>query len=142
VTDKLPTSPTRSHIMSCIRSKETQPEIKLRKELWAMGLRGYRKYPDLPGKPDLLFPRKKIVIFVDGCFWHGCPTHYSEPKNNTEYWSDKRERNAQRDKAVDKELQSRGYTVLRFWEHDVVDNIPEVVEEVESHLLGKPALQR
>lgn len=128
--------------MSCIRSKETQPEIKLRKELWALGYRGYRKYPALPGKPDLLFPRKKTVIFVDGCFWHGCPLHYSEPKNNVEYWSKKIGRNIERDRAVDKELQEQGYTVLRFWEHDVIGNTQFVVKEIEAKLTGKAGPRR
>lgn len=73
----------RSYCMSRIRSRDTKPEVMLRRTLWQRGLR-YRIHSDLPGRPDIVFPSRKIVIFVDGCFWHRCPQHWKAPKNNAE----------------------------------------------------------
>lgn len=82
-------------------------------------MRGYRKHPPLYGKPDLVFPRYKLAIFVDGCFWHGCPTHFKMPTNNADYWADKIERNQRRDGLVREMLERMDYHVRRLWEHEV-----------------------
>jgi DNA mismatch endonuclease (patch repair protein) len=112
---------TRSFNMSRIRSSNTKPEIILRKLLWLCGLRGYRVRSKLPGRPDVVFSRKKVAVFVDGCFWHSCP-HCPDgrsPKSNTSYWTEKRRLNRERDTRRTRELQEAGWNVLRLWEHEV-----------------------
>jgi DNA mismatch endonuclease Vsr len=79
---------TKSQQMACIHSKDTEPEIMLRKELWRCG-KLYRLNQKLPGTPDIVFVKEKVAVFVDGCFWHGCEKHYREPKTNIDYWSTK-----------------------------------------------------
>ena len=114
----------RSEIMSRIRSKETGPERKLRKALWAAGIRGYRKnWPKVIGKPDLAWPGRKVAVFVDGCFWHCCPTHFRFPKTRSNWWQEKLSNNIQRDGKTTRELQNLGWVVLRFWEHESTDII-------------------
>ncbi len=112
------TSKQRSYCMSQIRSKDTGPEIKLRKSLWSLGLR-YRLHYKLPGKPDIVFVSSRIVIFVDGCFWHGCPYHGVQPKTNSKFWNEKIRTTKYRDKRNQKLLEKSGWKVLRFWEHDI-----------------------
>lgn len=112
---------TRSFNMSRIRATNTKPEIILRKLLWLCGLRGYRLHSRLPGKPDIAFGKRRVAIFVDGCFWHSCP-HCSDgraPKSNTSYWTEKRRMNRERDARNTSKLEADGWTVIRFWEHEV-----------------------
>ena len=114
-------SATRSYNMSRIRATNTKPELILRKLLWLVGARGYRLHARLPGRPDITFPKKRVVVFVDGCFWHSCP-HCSdgrEPKSNTAYWSVKLRVNRERDDRHNTKLTAEGWTVIRFWEHEV-----------------------
>ncbi len=114
-------SATRSFNMSRIRAKNTKPEMILRKLLWLCGLRGYRLHAKLPGRPDITFVKKKLVVFVDGCFWHSCP-HCSDgraPKSNTGYWTEKRRLNRERDLRTTSKLENAGWTVLRLWEHEL-----------------------
>ena len=108
----------RSCLMSRIRSKETSPEMLFRKALWTAGLR-YRLKTKLPGKPDLVFPSAKVAVFVDGCFWHGCPHHGKVPKSNQGFWVKKFTRNIARDLATNAALSALGWLALRFWEHDI-----------------------
>lgn len=119
----------RSHCMSRIRGKDTKPEITLRKALWARGVR-YRKQYKITGKPDLAFPGKKVAVFVDGCFWHGCPDHSSIPKKNTDFWQSKLQKNIERDKNVSNILESEGWMVMRFWEHEIKKNVNDVAEQI------------
>lgn len=125
---------TRSFNMSRIRSRDTKPELRLRKVLWNRDLRGYRVHAKLPGKPDITFSRWKVAIFVDGCFWHGCPScgDGRAPTSNTTYWKLKRQTNKQRDVRRTRELQSLGWQVLRFWEHQVVNETLNVAMRVEK----------
>ncbi|MDD4126928.1 MAG: very short patch repair endonuclease [Methanomicrobium sp.] len=116
----------RKRNMSAVKSKNTKPEIKIRKMLWEKGIRGYRVHYDLPGKPDITFTKYKIAVFIDGCYWHKCPECFREPKTNTEFWMNKINRNVERDKEITKELENMGWTVLRFWEHQVRKN-PDVI---------------
>ena len=109
---------TRSYIMSQIRGKNTKPEILLRKALFAKGLR-YKTHYELKGTPDIVFPKQKVAIFVDGCFWHVCPKHFKRPKTNLAYWIPHLKRNVKYAKEVNKELKSKGWRVLRLWEHSV-----------------------
>jgi DNA mismatch endonuclease, patch repair protein len=113
------TKEKRSKIMSAIRSKDTTPEIMLRKALWAIGLRFRIQY--CKEKIDIAFPSKKLAIFVDGCFWHGCPIHSHLPKSNKSYWLPKLQRNIERAKAKDERLREEGWTILHFWEHELAD---------------------
>lgn len=135
MTDVL-TPAQRKYNMSRIRGKNTGPEIKLRKLLWSQGIRGYRIHYILPGKPDIVFTKKKISIFIDGCFWHKCPVCFQEPETRKEFWMKKILSNVERDKKVNKQLMEEGWTVLRFWEHDVRKNPDAIVKEI-SELIEK-----
>ena len=112
----------RSYNMSMIRGVNTLPEQSLRKVLWRFGFR-YRLSAKLPGRPDLVFPRFKVAIFIDGCFWHGCPRHMTWPKNNAAFWKKKILGNKSRDAIVTRELKRSGWTVVRVWEHEVHSNV-------------------
>lgn len=118
MTDVL-TKEQRANNMSKIRGKNTQPEIKFRKLLWSMGIRGYRIHYNLPGKPDIVFTKKKIAIFIDGCFWHQCPIDFQEPETRKEFWMNKIQSNIDRDKKVNGQLNNDGWTVIRIWEHEI-----------------------
>ena len=115
--------------MSRIRSRNTRPELALRKALWHAGLR-YRLSVKLPGRPDLTFRKAKVVVFVDGCFWHGCPKHLVWPRNNAPFWKSKISGNIDRDKAVTRELRITGWLVIRLWEHSVKHNPERCVKRV------------
>ena len=109
---------TRSYNMSRIKGKNTKPEIQVRKFLFAEGFRYRLHDKKLPGKPDIVLPKYKTVIFVHGCFWHGhedCK-YYNVPKTRTEWWKDKIERNKQLDKMNEDKLIEMGYTVINIWE--------------------------
>ncbi|GBC59594.1 very short patch repair endonuclease [Desulfonema ishimotonii] len=123
---------TRSENMARIRGRDTKPEIKLRKALWAAGFRYRLSYP-LPGRPDLVFPKARLAVFVDGCFWHGCPLHYSAPKTRQEFWKNKLRTNVLRDMAVEDELVSLDWKVFRIWEHDLSDT-EQAVSEISKFL--------
>jgi len=120
--------------MSQIRCKNTGPEIKLRKLLWSNGIRGYRIYYDLSGKPDIVFTRKKLAIFVDGCFWHKCPVCFQEPETRKEFWMKKINFNVERDLKITQQLQDEGWTVLRFWEHEIRKKPDETVKKIIQSL--------
>ncbi|MBN1969899.1 MAG: very short patch repair endonuclease [Candidatus Delongbacteria bacterium] len=122
-------SETRSHIMSSIRSKNTKPEMMVRSALWKLGLR-YRIHFKLPGKPDIVFNKQKIVIFIDGCFWHKCPECFKPPKSNTKYWKPKLQRNVERDRINTKKLKNMDWIVLRFWEHEVKNDLERVINSI------------
>ncbi|AJM93041.1 very short patch repair endonuclease [Nitrosopumilus piranensis] len=110
---------TRSRIMSSIRSKNTKPELQVRKLVWALGKRFRIHDRTVFGTPDISNKSKRVAVFIDGCFWHGCPRCYSEPKSNTEFWRNKIARNRDRRKKVKSELRKEGWTVMEFWEHAV-----------------------
>jgi DNA mismatch endonuclease, patch repair protein len=125
MTDVL-TQEQRKYNMSRIRGKNTGPEVKLRKMLFAEGIRGYRIHYNLPGKPDIVFTKKKIAIFVDGCFWHKCPVCFQEPETRKEFWMKKIQSNVERAKKVNEQLRIDGWTVIRIWEHEIRKD-PEMV---------------
>src|SRR5262245_50441051 len=105
--------------MSRIRSRDTKPEIALRKELFASGVRGWRCHPrGLPGKPDIAFTRWKLAVFVDGCFWHGHPDYFT-PGKSGEYWDAKIARTQERDRLANDALAQAGWKVLRLWDFEV-----------------------
>lgn len=106
------------------RSQNTGPELALRRELHRRGLRYRVHFAPVPGlrcRPDIVFTRQRVVVFVDGCYWHRCPQHSAFPKANAEYWQAKFERNVRRDRRNDAILASAGWTVIRVWEHESAD---------------------
>lgn len=123
--------------MQHIRSKDTKAEILLRKALWQKGLRYRKNVKVLPGKPDIVFTKHKIVIFVDGDFWHA-RGHEKNPgeqiDTNKNYWITKLKRNVARDRYVNELLLEQGWLVLRFWESDIKNDLDNCVEEIMKYL--------
>lgn len=117
------------------RRVDTKPEVAVRRALHRAGLRFRKDYRlDLDGlrvRPDVVFTRRKVAVFVDGCFWHSCPAHGKRPSRNADYWLPKLERNVERDRQQDAALRAHGWHVIRAWEHEAVD---EVVRRVISAL--------
>lgn len=114
------------------RSRDTRPELAVRSAIHRRGLRYWvdrRPVGRLRRKADLVFPTVKVAVFIDGCFWHGCPEHYVEPKTNTTYWREKIEGNQARDRQTDRILSEGGWTVLRFWAHEEPEGVADNVEE-------------
>jgi len=130
------TTAERSTLMSKIKGKNTSPEIFLRKKLWKMGLR-YRLYnKKFPGNPDIVIKKYKLIIFIDGEFWHGYEWEKKKTsiKANRDFWIPKIERNMQRDFSNNQKLQELGYTVFRFWEHQIKKYPENVVEQIVGHI--------
>lgn len=121
----------RSKIMSTIKSKNTRPEILLRRTLWKKGYR-YRIHYGKE-KIDIAFPSKKVAIFVDGCFWHMCPIHGNVPKSNESYWVPKLEKNIVKAKEKDQRLKNEGWKVIHVWEHDLKE-IDHVLKEITENI--------
>ena len=111
---------TRSELMSRVRShgnKDT--EVALAKLFRRHKITGWRRHQKIFGKPDFVFPKIKLAVFVDGCFWHGCPKHATQPKSNRAFWKKKFARNIARDRLVNRTLRSANWRVLRIWEHEL-----------------------
>ena len=105
------------------RSRDTSPELGVRRAVHAMGLRyrvAVRPEKSVRRSADLVFTRARVAVFVDGCFWHGCPAHFQEPATNADYWTAKIAGNAARDRDTDRRLAEAGWTVIRVWEHELV----------------------
>lgn len=131
-----PTKLTKSEQMARVRSRNTGLEILLRRSLWLSGVR-YRLHPRLPGTPDMAFMSARVAVFVDGCFWHGCPAHYTKPVSNSGFWAAKLNRNRERDCRVDAELEALGWKVCRIWEHDVTDNLLLTTRRIRTLVLKR-----
>ncbi|MFE9407603.1 very short patch repair endonuclease [Streptomyces sp. NPDC006704] len=136
-------SAARRRNMQAIRSRDTKPERLVRRLVHASGLRyrvAAKPLPDLRRTADMVFRPAKVAVFIDGCYWHGCPEHYVPPKTNSGYWSEKVLRNVNRDRDTDRRLDEAGWLVLRFWEHqnseDCAQVIVAAVEERRRFLLG------
>ena len=112
--------------MSRIRSKGNRDtELRLIQIFRANGIKGWRRGSKLPGKPDFVFPKLKTAVFVDGCFWHACPKHGTQPKNRAAFWLAKLTGNKARDRRVNRALRERGWKVMRIWEHELANkNLP------------------
>jgi DNA mismatch endonuclease (patch repair protein) len=125
---------TRSENMRRIKSKDTSIEVMLRKELWKRGLRYRKNAKDVFGKPDIVFKGKKLAVFADSEFWHGKYLMEEKyiPKTNTKFWVKKIERNIERDKEVTNHLIKEGWTVLRFWEADIRNDLNRCANEIEK----------
>lgn len=116
------------------RSKNTRPEMLLRKALWAHGLKGYRlHFKKLQGSPDIVFSTKKIAIFVHGCFWHRCPKcDLNLPKSNTKFWAEKFDKNKERDTRNIRILSQNDWTVLTIWECEIKNNLYAQVQRISK----------
>ncbi|WP_209332714.1 very short patch repair endonuclease [Lunatimonas salinarum] len=132
------TTPQRSLTMSKIKGRDTQPEKLLRKALWHAGVRYRSNQRKLPGKPDISLIKYKIVIFVDGSFWHGYDWQQRKNaiKTNRDFWIPKIERNRQRDREINDFYQAKGWTVLRFWDFEVNRELGMCVKRVVDVLSG------
>ena len=115
----------RSEVMSRIRAKGNRStELRAVTLFRSAALSGWRRSSKLFGKPDFVFPAAKVAVFVDGCFWHGCPKHCRLPKGNAEFWESKINRNRARDRAVSRTLTVKGWKVIRIWEHSLRKPVP------------------
>ncbi|EGD23694.1 DNA mismatch endonuclease Vsr [Prescottella equi ATCC 33707] len=115
------TDPLTSARMRAQRRRDTAPEVALRRELHRRGARFFVDRAPLRGlrrRADLVFPRRRVAVYVDGCFWHSCPQHATSPKNNAQWWADKLAANVVRDRDTDTRLADAGWTVVRIWEHE------------------------
>ncbi len=121
----------RSLIMSKISSKRTSIENLVSSYLWKKGLRFRRNDATLYGKPDISVKKHRMVIFIDSCFWHGCPEHCRMPKSNSEYWTKKIQRNMERDTQVTAYYSQLGWHILRVWEHELKNKSLETMGEIE-----------
>jgi len=135
MTDPL-SAPERSKLMSRIRGRDTQPERLLRKAVWALGLRYRLQFRIGRIRPDLVFVGTKLAVFVDGCFWHGCPLHATMPKNNRDFWEKKLKRNYERDAENTQKLEAEGWRVLRIWEHEIATSPEDCARRVAA-MIGK-----
>jgi len=134
----MPREPEITHkIMSSIKSKDTKPELLLRKALWKTGLRYRVNYKKLPGKPDIVFTKAKIVVFCDGDFWHGhnwairgLNSLEEELSNYSEFWKNKILRNIERDLKNNAKLEEMGWTVIRFWESKIRTSLDECIQTI------------
>lgn len=124
----------RSRVMAAIRSKGNKAtEIKLISIFRAHGITGWRRNQKLSGKPDFVFRKERLAVFVDGCFWHGCPKHSRTPRSNVAYWEKKLARNKARDKRVSRELRTHAWRVVRIWEYQL-KNEEMIVRRIREFL--------
>ena len=130
------TTKKRSKIMSKIRGKNTKPELRFRKALWGKGVRYRINSQALPGRPDVSIKKYKLAIFIDGAYWHGYnwDERKEKVKTNRDFWIPKIERNMQRDREVNQKLNDMGYTVFRFWEHEIKTNLKTCINDVLVYL--------
>ncbi len=130
------TTKERSKIMSKIKSKDTKPEQKLRKFLWGLGIRYRKNVKKLPGCPDIVVAKYKLIIFVDGEFWHGYKWEEKKQKikSNRKFWIPKIERNIQRDLSNNAHYSENGWTVMRFWEHEIKKEFNVCVNRIINHI--------
>lgn len=136
----------RSRCMAAIKGKDTTPELIVRKYLFSLGLRFRIQVGKLPGRPDIVLPKYKTAIFVDGCFWHGhegCK-YFRIPKSNTEFWQTKISRNKARDARTHSQLESMGWRVIRIWECELktVAKRQACLENLYAEIVGRPNDER
>ncbi|WP_405615040.1 very short patch repair endonuclease [Streptomyces sp. NBC_01508] len=144
--EPLPPSSTASStavraVMAANKSRDTKPELALRSLLHRKGLRyrvDTRPLPDLRRKADVVFPKAKVAVFVDGCYWHGCPEHHRPAKRHSEFWQEKIQGNRDRDAATNLALSESGWIVVRVWEHDPPEEAASRVAEIVRERSGGP----
>jgi DNA mismatch endonuclease (patch repair protein) len=123
-------SPGRRRNMQANRSRNTKPELAVRRILHAEGFRyrvNYRPVPHFRRTADIVFTRHQLAVFIDGCYWHVCPEHGSQPSVNTDYWTPKLQRNRERDRETVVRLEAEGWRVLRFWEHSAPEEVANAI---------------
>jgi DNA mismatch endonuclease (patch repair protein) len=139
------TSPGRRANMRAIRSRDTNPELAVRSAVHSLGLR-FRvaaRPAGLGNTADLVLSAARVAVFVDGCFWHGCPDHGHRPRNNESYWSGKLAQNKQRDRRIDERLRELGWTPLRFWAHEDPRAVAAIIQrEVQAKATAAGKLVR
>ncbi|WP_193509117.1 very short patch repair endonuclease [Cryobacterium sp. BB736] len=126
-------SPGRRRIMQSVKSRDTTPELAVRRLLHARGLRyrvNLRPQPNLRRTADIVFTRQRVAVFIDGCFWHGCPAHYREPRVNDSYWRTKINQNRLRDASTTAALEAEGWMVMRFWAHEMPATVADAISVV------------
>lgn len=137
----VPSSQAVTAVMKGNRKIGSKPETQLRSRLHQLGYRFRKNFPiragELRVKPDVVFTKKRLAVFVDGCFWHRCPIHGTEPVVNTSYWEPKLMRNVVRDRRVDEALSSAGWQVIRIWEHESVEEAARVVANALAAKTGR-----
>jgi len=138
VTDNL-TREQRSKVMASIRGKNTKPELIIRKILWSGGFRYRIHDKSVYGTPDISNKRRKLAVFIDGCFWHGCKKCYKEPATNTVFWREKIRNNKKRRMKVRRELKKQGWVVQEFWEHQI-NSKPEKIANIITGFLNRKFL--
>jgi DNA mismatch endonuclease, patch repair protein len=125
----------RSRIMAAVRSRGNKATELLLVELFrAAGLKGWRRHAAILGRPDFVFAKERVAVFVDGCFWHGCAKHCRMPASNRKYWLAKIERNMLRDRATRKVLREKGWKVMRVWEHELKRGPDNTVRRISRAL--------
>lgn len=141
MTDKVDKE-TRSKVMAAVRSSgNCSTEARLREILTQAEIVGWREQAkDLSGVPDFVFDQEKVVIFVDGCFWHGCPHCYRRPSSSQKYWDEKVQTNMKRDKRVRAKLRRQGWSVLRVWEHSLTEP-DKVVRRIKAKLAKRKEIE-
>ena len=122
--------------MSRIQSEDTGPELAVRRALTRAGVRYRLHVPSLPGRPDIVIRNARAVIFVDGCFWHGCPQHYVRPRVRQRYWDAKLARNRDRRARALCELESQGWTSLEIWECEISERLSALLSQIEHAMRG------
>jgi DNA mismatch endonuclease (patch repair protein) len=123
--------------MSRIRGRGNKAtEIALVALLRHAKITGWRRHLPIWGRPDFTFPKKRLVVFVDGCFWHGCPKHSNIPVNNRDFWNQKLSGNRARDRIITRTLRKNGWTVLRIWEHELTKSPLACINKIKSLLKG------
>ena len=129
---------TRSGIMKKVRSTGNKStEWRFRAKMMQAGLKGWKVRPKMEFSPDFVFEDRRVIVFIDGCFWHACPVCNKAPASNTEYWTKKFQRNIARDEKAAKELSENGWTVLRFWEHEVKSELDNCIDLLKSKLVAQ-----
>ena len=141
-----PATQAASRVGRANRRTSTKPELALRSALHRRGLR-FRKdhllrVGGLRVRPDVVFTRWKIAVFLDGCFWHGCPNHFRTPARNADYWAPKLRANVDRDQRVDEALSDEGWTVVRVWEHDDVESAADRIRRLVDNRRSTPSPQK
>ena len=133
----MPSSEMVSRQMSRMPTASTGPELNVRRLLHRRGLRFRVHIKRLPGTPDIVFSKARLAIFIDGCFWHGCPEHGVFPKSNAEWWADKLAGNRERDQRKDSELELLGWLPVHFWEHESAEGIVDQIDLLWRRRTGR-----
>ena len=133
----------RSEIMRAVRSTGNEStELRFIALMRSAGIRGWRRRQELPGSPDFVFRKQSLAVFVDGCFWHGCPKHATFPTTRRAFWVKKFAGNKARDRRVTRELRQHGWRVVRIWEHDLAKRGETCIRRIQAALVVAPRARR